>query len=275
MKLTEIRSYLEQTQQFPKWNSENPEERKVYMNFASIQTKYRKNLLSAKEKDEFEKFLADFKHLMTEKKVYKTYKKLVEGSDEKKTQKTVKKLNKESWLSKLSAMEEFITTHGKLPLYFEKEEKYRKLRNWLANTLDQYRNTEGIMKNEDLRVKFAEFLSKNANIVNTHKFGVKETTKRYAVYGDEFKKEVDQLILVTPRRLSENIDIANYIKERTHKFNTRDKLKWGFFAQIYESITIKKNLEYVKILKQSNKEDYLHKKLTKFANLLLHGPVHL
>jgi hypothetical protein len=245
------------------------------MNFASIQTQYRKNVMSDKEKIQFEKFLADFKHLMTEKKVYKTYKKLVEGSDEKKPQKTFKKLNKESWLSKLSALEEFITTHGKLPLYFEKVEKYRKLRNWLANTMDQYKNNEGIMKNEDLRRKFAEFLSKHASIVNTHKFGVKDTTKRYAVYGDEFKKEVDQLILITPRRLSENIDIANYIKEQTDKFNTRDKLKWDRFTKIFESIIVQKNSEYKKILKQSEKEDYLHKKLNAFTNLLLNGPVHL
>jgi hypothetical protein len=69
--------------------------------------------------------------------------------------------NRELWLANLKNIEEYIIKNNNLPSQYNKHNKIKILHSWLATQQSNYKNNEYIMKNENIRKVYMEFIKKH------------------------------------------------------------------------------------------------------------------
>ena len=70
------------------------------------------------------------------------------------------KLNKELWIDNLKKLDNYIIENRKLPSNKSKDKNIKILGGWLSNEKTKYKNKTNIMKDEDIRNQFKEFIEK-------------------------------------------------------------------------------------------------------------------
>ena len=66
----------------------------------------------------------------------------------------------EKWNENLVKLDNYIIENGKLPSNKSKDKNIKYLGGWLSNQKNKYKNNEYIMKNEEIRGLWEEFIEK-------------------------------------------------------------------------------------------------------------------
>ena len=72
----------------------------------------------------------------------------------------VKEFKQYSWKEKLEMVEEYIETNNKVPSSTDKNKDIKQLGMWVSTQKKNYKNQEYIMKDENIRKEWEEFVSK-------------------------------------------------------------------------------------------------------------------
>jgi superfamily II DNA or RNA helicase len=147
----------------------------------------------------------------------------------------------EIWFYKLEQVKTYIDDNGKRPSRFDKNDKVKKLNVWIVNQIANYKKNQDIMKNENIRNKWYEF-------INDDKY------KKYFISGeDNWNYKLEQVKTYIddnkkkPTRLSKNEQILgrwidqqlnNYKKNQYIMKNENIRNKW------YEFINNEKYKKY-------------------------------
>ena len=70
------------------------------------------------------------------------------------------KTNKELWIDNFKQIEEYINKYNKLPSKNDKDKNIKYLGCWLSHQKNKYKNNTGIMKNEEIRGLWEQFIEK-------------------------------------------------------------------------------------------------------------------
>jgi len=95
----------------------------------------------------------------------------------------VKEFKMYSWEEKLDMVEEYIKEHGKLPPYDS-----TKLGRWISSQKKSYMNNDPIMKNENIRKQWEEFIEKYSQYFKTNEDKWKDNLKMLYDYVEQYNK---------------------------------------------------------------------------------------
>jgi hypothetical protein len=76
------------------------------------------------------------------------------------------KSNEEKWNDKLVLLEKYVIENSKLPLKRSKDKDIKSLGNWLSTNKQKYKNKKEIMKNEEIRKLWEDFIEKYSVYMN-------------------------------------------------------------------------------------------------------------
>ena len=91
---------------------------------------------------------------MKDENIRKTWEKFIEKYNE------LFKTNQEKWYDNLKKLEEHILINNQLPSTYNKIKKISNLGQWLLCQKRSYKNNDCIMKNEEIRKQWEEFIEK-------------------------------------------------------------------------------------------------------------------
>ena len=74
------------------------------------------------------------------------------------------KSNEEIWQDNLNKVIEYIKKNNKLPSTEDKNKEIKSLGHWLSHQKQNYKNNKEIMKNEDIRKKWEEFIQNRQDL---------------------------------------------------------------------------------------------------------------
>ena len=202
------------------------------------------NLPLTTSKDKNISFLARW--ISTQKQNYKNNKTVMKNEEiKKKWEEFIEKYeelfldNKEKWYNNLKEVEEYINKYNKLPNK-SKDKDIKILGEWLCSQKSNYKNKKEIMKNEDIRKKWEEFIERYNELFKSNEEIWMDNLKKL----EEFINKCNKL----PSQRNEDINdkqigIWLCVQKRTYKYNKHImkineeiKKKWEEFIEKYKEL---------------------------------------
>lgn len=145
--------------------------------------------------------------------------------------------NKTIWIETLNKVIKYIIDNNKRPTTKDKNENIRFLGNWISTQLKNYKNKNKIMKNNDIYIKWVEFVTKHKQYFMTDEELWFDTIKNIKNYIIKYEK--------TPSTSDKNIDIKkmgvwlvhqkqNYSKKKKSMKNIKILSEWKKFIVTYK-----------------------------------------
>ena len=176
--------------------------------------------------------------------------------------------NEEEWRSKLFKVQKYIDENKKRPSKSDKNKEIKSFGKWIQNQLTNYKIKKDIMKNEEIRKEWEEFIKKNqiyfqtnekewrSNLIQVQKY-IDENNKRPS--STDKNKEINKLGQWIQHQLS------NYKSKSQIMKNEEIRIEWEEFInknQIYfQSNEWRSNLYQVqKYIDENNKRPSCHDK---------------
>ncbi len=210
------------------------------------------------------KFLGSW--LLTQKQNYKNKKKIMKNDDIYNKFTEFMELNKqyllsneELWNDNLIKVQNYIINNGKTPSKYDKNIDIKFLGQWLSIQKQNYKNKEYVMKNNEIYIKFTEFI---------------ELNKQYLLSNEELWN--DNLIKVqnyindnnkTPSTINKNKDIkilGSWLDTQKHNYKNKEQIMKN--NEIYNKFT-----EFLKLNKQYfiSNEEIWNDNLIKVQNYII------
>ena len=172
-------------------------------------------------------------HIMNDEEIRKQWEEFIEKYS------YLFKTDIEIWKENLFNIEEYIIKYNKLPIKESKDKNIYKLGNWLSNQKTSYKNNERIMKNEEIRKQWEEFIEKYSYLFKT----------KNQLWYDNLKN-LEEFIIKNekmPTESSKDKNISNLCKWLYHqKINYKNnegiiideeiKIKWEEFTEKYKEL---------------------------------------
>jgi predicted RNase H-like HicB family nuclease len=145
-KLNKIKDYIKENGKLPSRENKNDNIRKLlsWIVYQKMNYKYNKEIMKNKEiKKEWKDFINNYQVLL--------------------------KNNKEIWNDNLKKIEDYIKENGKLPSRENKNEYIKTLSSWIFNQKNNYKYNQYIMKNEEIKKEWEDFINKYQELFKTNK----------------------------------------------------------------------------------------------------------
>jgi superfamily II DNA or RNA helicase len=148
--------------------------------------------------------------------------------------------NKEKWYNNLKEVEKYVIENTKLPSKSKKDKNITRLEYWIEDTKQNYKNKKEIMKNEDIRKKWEEFIERYNELFKSNEEIWMDNLKKL----EEFINKYNKL----PSQRSEDINDKQIglwlcVQKRTYKYNKHimkinEKIRkqWEEFMEKYEQL---------------------------------------
>ena len=94
----------------------------------------------------------------------------------------------EKWKENLNKLENYIIENGKLPSNTDKDKDIKLLGSWLSTQKANYKNNDRIMKDEDIRKLWEEFIEKYSEYFKSNIEKWKENLKKLEEYIEKYNK---------------------------------------------------------------------------------------
>jgi superfamily II DNA or RNA helicase/ribosomal protein S17E len=149
------------------------------------------------------------------------------------------KKRNEYWNENLIKLEEFINKYNKLPSAENKDRNIKYLGCWLSHQKDCYKNNESIMKNEEIKKQWEEFIEKYIDLFKSNEELWSDNLKKL----EEFINKYNKL----PSNKNKDIDIkvlGGWLSNQKHKYkNNKHMMKdeeirkqWEEFIEKYKEL---------------------------------------
>ena len=152
-----------------------------------------------------------------------------------------------TWDEKLELIEDYIKENNKLPSKENKNKEIKSLGEWIQSQKKNYKNNEGLIKNNDIKLKWEEFTDKYKDLFKPHQ----EIWKDNLINLENYIKENGKL----PSSKDKNKQIKQIFEWLSHqkinyknnegimKNNKDIKIQWEEFVNKYKDL-FKSNEEY-------------------------------
>ena len=163
--------------------------------------------------------------------------------------------NEEIWEENLTKTKEYIDKHKKRPSQLDKDKTIKSLGSWLDNQITNYKVNKYIMKDENTRKKWEEFINIYKEYFSSNEEIWKDNLEQVKEYIDQHKKRPSQLDkdkTIKSLGIWSTTQITNYKKNKGIMKDENVKNLWEEFINIYKEYFSsneeiwKDNLEQVK-----------------------------
>ena len=188
--------------------------------------------------------------------------------------------NEEIWYDSLKELEEYINKYNKLPSQIDKNIDIKKLGSWVSTQKQNYTNIKCIMKDEDIRKQWEEFIEKYKELFKSNEDIWYEKLKELEIYIIDKKK------LPSEYEYINNIKQKSYIgkwllsqkeKYKNNQFPMKDKeirKQWEEFTEKYKDL-FKTNEEiWCENLKELDKYIKEYNKFPDKKNIYIYNWLH-
>jgi ribosomal RNA-processing protein 8 len=117
---------------------------------------------------------------------------------------TIVVVNEDEWRIKLNQVQKYIDENNKRPSSTDKNKEINKLGNWIQHQLSNYKLKSQIMKNEEIRIEWEEFINKNQIYFQSNEEEWRSKLFKVQKYIDENKKR--------PSKSDKNKEIKSFGK---------------------------------------------------------------
>ena len=168
--------------------------------------------------------------------------------------------NEEIWQNNLEKLETYIQENNKLPTDRNKDPEIRALGVWLANQKRNYNKKSEIMKNNEIRIKWEEFIQDHEDLFLSNEEIWQNNLEKLETYIQENNKlpskhNTDPEIKKLGEWLSHQR--MNYCKKSNIMKNTEIRIKWEEFIQDHEDLFLSNEEIWQNNLEKL--ETYIHK----------------
>ena len=238
--LKEVKKYIDKHNKRPSCHDKNQEIKKLGQWIFNQQTNYKKKsfIMSNKEiRNKWEKFIEDYaKYFIS---------------------------NEELWEKRLNDIKKYIDKHNKRPPQHDKNQKIKKLGQWLSDQQKNYKKKSKIMSNKKIRKKWEKFIDEYAKYFLSNEEFWEKTLNDVKKYIDKHNKR--------PSQYDKNKEIKklgkwiymqqnNYKKKSKIMSNKEIRNKWEKFIEDYAKYFISNEELWEKTLKEVKKYIDKHNK---------------
>jgi hypothetical protein len=243
------------------YHNRNDKELKLIENYIIENRK----LPSTIDKDKNIKSLGNW--LLTQQRNYKNKKEIMKNEEIRKLWEDfiekyneLFKSNEEKWNEKLVIVEKYVIENSKLPSTKSKDKNIKSLGIWLSRQQQNYKNKKEIMKNEEIKKEWEDFIEKYNELFKSNEEKWKENLNKLENY------------IIENRKLPSTIDKDNNIKSLACWVLTSQKTKYKNNKGIMKNNEIKKIwedfIEKYNELFKSNEEKW-KENLNKLENYII------
>ena len=150
--------------------------------------------------------------------------------------------NEEIWYESLKELEEYINKYNKLPSQIDKNIDIKKLGSWLSTQKQNYINIKCIMKEEEIRKKWEEFIEKYKDLFKSNEEIWYEKLKELEIYIIDKKKLPSEYEYIN--NIKQKCYIGKWLlsqkeKYKNNQFPMKDKeirKQWEEFTEKYKDL---------------------------------------
>ena len=145
--------------------------------------------------------------------------------------------NEENWNNQLSELKKYIDENGKRPSDHDKNEKIKQMSNWTSHQNTNYKKKTQIMKNQDIRTKWEDFIEeyKEYFISNEENWNNQlSELKKYIDENNKLPSTIDKNEKIKQIGTWTSNQITNY-KKKTYIMKDKEiRTKWEDFIEEYQ-----------------------------------------
>ena len=210
--LEKLRLYIETNNKLPSQQDKNKEIKQLGCWISDQKTKYSKKEYIMKQENiriKWEDFINTYSHLLMS--------------------------NEEIWNDTLEKVKLYIETNNKLPLLTDKNKDIKQFASWISNQKTKYSKQKDIMKQENIRIKWEDFISTYSHLFMSNDEIWNNTLEKLRLYietNDKLPSEKD--IKQLGKWISHQKE--NYSKQKDIMKQENIRIKWEDFISTYSHL---------------------------------------
>jgi molybdopterin biosynthesis enzyme MoaB len=149
------------------------------------------------------------------------------------------KTNIEIWNENLNKLENYIIENKKLPSTTDKDKNIKLLSKWISHQHDNYKNNECIMKNEEIKKQWEEFIEKYIELFKSNEEKWIDNLKKLEEFINKYNK------LPSKESKDKNIKIlGDWLSNQKNKYKNKQHImkdkeirkQWEEFIEKYKEL---------------------------------------
>jgi DNA-directed RNA polymerase subunit H (RpoH/RPB5) len=245
-KLAQVEEYIIENQKLPSKHNKNKNIIKMSRWIVKQKFNYINHLYLMKNneiKKKFEEFLEKYKDLF--------------------------KTNEEIWFDNLKEVEEYILTNSKLPSNLLKDKNIKHILNWIYAQKQNYKNKKKIMKNNEIRKEWEQFIEKYNELFKSNEekwIEIKELVEKYIIENKKLpsyhNKDKNSKYLYNWLSTQQQ----NYKNKKDLMKNDKIRKEWEQFIEKYNELFKSNEEKWIEIKELVEKYIIENKKLPSYHN---------